>query len=261
VNIKQLVQTAFGVFGFRIVRNKTNGGYFQRTEPFFAALKARGFCPKHIIDVGANHGWWTRSALNYFPDAHYTLIEPQLSLKQSVQDLLTREDNKIRWIEAGGGDKSGTMFFSIAADRDDTATFAVTADYAADRGLRRVEVPVITLNEIVRSSDAPFPDMVKIDAEGFDLRVLAGASDLIGKTDIFLLEALVYPHPLNLENTLEKVLTIMSRAGYHPIDITEITHHSEHGILIVCEVAFLRDQSLLFSGIREDLLHPKASPP
>ena len=56
-------------------------------------------------------------------------------------------------------------------------------------GMRQIEVPVTTLNEIVRTSNVPFPDMVKIDAEGFDLKVLAGASELLGKTDIFLLEA------------------------------------------------------------------------
>ena len=38
------------------------------------------------------------------------------------------------------------------------------------------------------SSGAGLPEMVKIDAEGFDLKVLAGASDLLGKTDIFLVE-------------------------------------------------------------------------
>jgi hypothetical protein len=52
-------------------------------------------------------------------------------------------------------------------------------------------VPVTTLKQIVFSSSAPVPDMVKIDAQGFDLKVLAGASDLFGKTDIFLVEALV----------------------------------------------------------------------
>jgi FkbM family methyltransferase len=53
-------------------------------------------------------------------------------------------------------------------------------------------VPVLTLNEVVRTSRAPFPEMVKIDAEGFDLRVIEGSSDLLGKTDIFLLEALIF---------------------------------------------------------------------
>jgi hypothetical protein len=29
------------------------------------------------------------------------------------------------------------------------------------------------------------PDMVKIDAEGLDLKVLAGGSNLLGKTEVF----------------------------------------------------------------------------
>jgi FkbM family methyltransferase len=49
----------------------------------------------------------------------------------------------------------------------------------------------MTLNEIVASSNAPFPEKVKVDVEGFDLKVLAGASELLGKTDIFLVEAAV----------------------------------------------------------------------
>lgn len=45
-----------------------------------------------------------------------------------------------------------------------------------------------TLNEIVATSGAPLPEMVKIDGEDFDLKVLAGASDLLGKTDIVFVD-------------------------------------------------------------------------
>ena len=81
---------------------------------FFSALKARGFAPKHIMDVGANHGYWTRTSLKYFPDVYYTLIEPQDFLRENVQDLLAREDGKIRWIGAGASDKLGTLPFTIS---------------------------------------------------------------------------------------------------------------------------------------------------
>ena len=57
---------------------------------FFSMLQGRSFAPKHIMDVGANHGKWTRVALKYFPDAYYTLIEPQDHLRAHVADLLTR---------------------------------------------------------------------------------------------------------------------------------------------------------------------------
>jgi hypothetical protein len=46
----------------------------------FNNLKSMGFIPKHIVD-GANHGTWTREVITHFPDAYYTLLEPQNWLK------------------------------------------------------------------------------------------------------------------------------------------------------------------------------------
>jgi FkbM family methyltransferase len=63
-------------------------------------LKRQGFNPRQVIDVGANHGNWTRTAARFFPDAQYTLIEPQEFLKERVQDLVD-SGYKIRWITAG----------------------------------------------------------------------------------------------------------------------------------------------------------------
>ena len=66
----------------------------------FTNIKKMGFTPKHIIDIGANHGTWTRETLRYFPDAHYTLIEPQEWLKPSFQDLMD-SNSKITYYPVG----------------------------------------------------------------------------------------------------------------------------------------------------------------
>jgi hypothetical protein len=76
-------------------------------------------------------------------------------------------------------------------------------------------VQVTTLNELIVPGKAPFPNMVKIDAEGFDLKVLARASNLLGKTDIFLVEAMVCgPY----ENSALEVMQFMAGARYCLID-------------------------------------------
>ena len=49
MTVKQLVQSGFNAFGLRVSYNKFDFDYF------FEAIKARGFAPKHIVDVGANH--------------------------------------------------------------------------------------------------------------------------------------------------------------------------------------------------------------
>jgi len=208
-------------------------------------LKGRGFAPKHIVDVGANKGNWTRAALKYFPDAYYTLVEPQDHLRACIQDLLGR-NGRIRWIGAGASDKAGTLPFTISY-RSDAGSFAPTPEAAKAAGLRQIEVPVTTLNEIIRTSDAPFPDMVKIDAEGFDLKVLAGATKLIGKTDLFLLEATICKQ--QRENTLRNVIEAMARAGYSIIDVTDLNRSPKYGVLWLCEAAFLRNGSRVMDGV------------
>ena len=121
MGIKGMIQAGLGLFGLRLVR--LNEMPLRR---FFAALKGRGFSPRHIIDVGANRGYWTRDALEYFPEAYYTLIEPQDHLKDDVQDLLTRKDGKIRWIGAGVSNTPGTLPFTIS-HRDVFSSFAISS--------------------------------------------------------------------------------------------------------------------------------------
>jgi hypothetical protein len=105
---------------------------------------------------------------------------------------------------------------------------------------------VKTANEIVASAGGDLPDMEKIYAEGLELRVLAGASDLLGKTDVFLVEAVVCVG--GYENTAAEVVKFMANAGYRLIEITDLNRSPKHGVLWVCEVAFLRNGSALFEA-------------
>jgi FkbM family methyltransferase len=236
--MKHLIQSILGKFGLRIVRIS------EPSANFFSLLKGLGFAPKYIVDVGANHGNWTRIAIKYFPDAIYTLVEPQDHLRRHIQDLL-RRGYKIDWINAGAGDRSGSMPIIIRS-RDDSSSFVLTDRHGRTTGSPQKTVSVKTLNEIV-SSSSPFPpEMVKIDAEGFDLKVLAGASDLLGKTDIFLVEAMVCG---NYENSAAEVIQFMSNAGYRLIEITDFNRSPKHGVLWLCELAFLRNTSLLLNSV------------
>ena len=155
--IKRLTRSTMRRLGYQPI---SNGGFRSEVlSPFLSLLKT-----KHIIDIGANKGDWTRTAIGFFPDAHYTLIEPQDRLKSHIDDLI-RDGYKIRWLNAGVGDQAGSLRFTVAG-RDDSSTFVMSQQEAASQGLHQEMVEVRTLNEIVASSNLPLPDMVKSDAEG-----------------------------------------------------------------------------------------------
>ncbi|HVS53338.1 MAG TPA: FkbM family methyltransferase [Opitutaceae bacterium] len=212
----------------------TNQAYYG-WETLFALLKRFGFAPRSIVDVGANRGDWTRTARAHFPAAEFLLVEPQAHLRAHVADLL--QTGRVRWVTAGAGDRAGNFPLTIAP-HDVSSNFGMTPEAAAAHGYPQTMVEVHTLDEIVRRAGVPLPEMVKIDAEGFDLKVLDGAPSLIGRTDIFFLEAAVCA--TGIENTMAAVIARMTQLGYRMIDITDLNRSPKHGVLWLCELAFMR---------------------
>jgi hypothetical protein len=86
--VKRLVQATLGRFGYQIVRVDSMRKPGDGWRTFFSLLRQFGFDPHHLIDVGANRGNWTRVAKDFFPSAHYTLVEPQEALRVHIQDLI-----------------------------------------------------------------------------------------------------------------------------------------------------------------------------
>jgi FkbM family methyltransferase len=212
-------------------------------ENFYTTIQATGFDAKHIVDIGANHGTWTREALTYFPNAYYTLVEPQKWLQPSFQDLLD-SNKKISFHAVGAGKENGSFKFTIV-DRDDSCSFKYTEEEAKEKGFKQIEIPVVTLNNLIKESENPVPDIVKIDAEGLDLEVLAGASDLFGKTEVFLVEAGIVNK--NIKNNLLDVTNYMDRNGYRLFEITDLNRPHNPKVLWLVELVFVRKNGIIDS--------------
>src|SRR5436190_540963 len=73
------------------------------------------------------------------------------------------------------------------------------------------------------------PDIIKTDAEGWDIEVLKGASDFFGKTEIFMVEASIFCKSYN--NTFLKMMNFMDEAGYAFFDITCLNRSFEPKVL------------------------------
>jgi len=238
--LKQGIQKFVSIFGYRLV--PISNVPLCSLERFFQLLKRSGFAPTHIWDVGANHGNWTRAATRYFPHTEYTLIEPQDTLKAHVQDLI-RSGCKLRWINAGAGNQAGTLPFYIATS-DQSSSF-LDVSRIKEEAVRHVQVPMRTLNEIRTTFSLPVPDMLKIDAEGLDLKVLAGATDLLGHTEIVLAEGSI--GQLDFENRAGALIDTMDDYGYRLIDITDVLRSPNNDALWLCEFAFLLKSSELLN--------------
>jgi FkbM family methyltransferase len=212
---------------------------------FYDTLKKMGFTPQHIVDVGANHGAWTREALRYFPDAHYTLLEPQNWLKKSFQDILDA-NSKVQYYPVGAGEKEGFFHFTIV-DRDDSCSFRYSQEEAKAAGFEQIEIPVVTLNSLLSNSALPVPDIIKIDAEGLDVAVLKGASGFFGKTEIFMVEAGVVNK--SFDNSFLKLINFMDEKDYRLFEITDLNRPFQPQVLWLVELVFVKKDGFIDSQV------------
>lgn len=200
----------------------------------FLVLKNAGFQPKHILDIGANHGTWSREVYQYFQSSNYTLIEPQERLKDSFKDLL--QNPQFMYLPIGVGSSAG--FFNLTlTERDDSCNFRLSEEEAQQKGLTQIKVEVDTVDNVVAKSPFGIPDLVKIDAEGIDLEVLKGARTILGKTEVVLIEAGVMSP--TFENTVKKVIDAMDEYGYKLFDITDLNRPFKNKVLWLVEMMFV----------------------
>lgn len=240
----KVIESIFLKLGYK--RNKErNNDKNDLLLNFYNTLKQFGFNPKHIVDIGANHGTWTREALRHFPDAYYTLLEPQGWLKNSMLDLL-ENNNKISFHPVGAGEKSGSFNFTIV-DNDDSCSFRYTKEEALKGGFKQIEIPVVTLNDLLANSELPVPDIIKIDAEGLDIEVLKGASNFLGKTEVFMVEAGVVNKIFS--NSFLKLINFMDENNYRLFEITDLNRPFTPTVLWLVELVFIKKNGFLDSKI------------
>lgn len=213
----------------------------------FRQLADLGFDPVHVVDVGAHRAAWSRDARDFFAGAAFTLIEPQLELAPEL-DRFCADTGRAQRLLAGAGACDGELELTITPADREGSSFAISETEAARLGLERRTVPLVTLDTVCRESEWPAPRMVKIDAEGFELEVLAGATTLLGSVELFFVELPISRaagYEEKLRPDLHRIVAHLRDHGYEPYDVTDLIRRPSDRALGLVEAVFARREGEL----------------
>jgi FkbM family methyltransferase len=204
-------------------------------------LRDRGFQPKAILDVGANKGAWSRTAKSVFKAANCYLIEPQIEM-QSYLEPFCKEFPNSEWILAGAGAESGELTLTVWDDLAGSS-FLPSTDDAAQVSKQRT-VPIVTIDELIAEKKMPIPELVKLDVQGFELEALKGATQLFGKTEVFIMEVSLFPF-LPGQPIFDEVIGFMRDRNYVVYDFPGFSRRPLDRALGQCDVCFVKKESFL----------------
>ncbi len=176
-----------------------------------------------VIDVGANRGQYGRGLREAGYDGSIVSFEP---VPEAFADLAAVSQDDPRWEvrNLAVADQPGTLSMNVAASSSVSSFLAPTADYTSVySGMevqRQEQVSVVTLDTVQIPFQRPF---LKTDTQGFDLRVLEGARDLLSDRVVGAqVELSVIPIYEEMPDFLEAVAKMRERGftltGMFPVE-------------------------------------------
>jgi FkbM family methyltransferase len=217
--------------GFELRRTKTG---VRRTLPaVLAHYRQLGLAPATVIDVGVAAG--TPELYQAFPGARLILVEPLVEWRQQLEDAHRERNTEV--VIAAAGPEAGET--EISVHRVLACSSVLGARSGDDADPERRTVPVVRLDEIARERDLAGPLVVKVDVEGAELQVLAGAHTVLEDTELVLLEVSLF-ELIPGAPQFHDVVAWMQEHGFVVADLYNGHNRPLDGALAQLDVAFVQ---------------------
>lgn len=170
-----------------------------------------------VIDVGVQTA--TEELIDAYPDRHHLLIEPITEYHSAIERRYGREGIAYTLVPVAAADEDGysDMVMIIVGDGKTVTHSRLTDERATITDLNSRRVPMRTLDTLVAENSLAGPFALKIDVDGAELRVLAGAKKTLQNCTVVIIE-------VQIHNLLERAAPIVA-AGLELFDVVDLCYH------------------------------------
>jgi FkbM family methyltransferase len=190
-------------------------------------VRRHGADPATVVDVGAGAG--TPALYEAFPHAHHVLIEPLREFEDDLKAYV--KELRAEHIMVAVGARLGEVTLHVPGDLYTTSALPPAAQTATAAETR--EVPLTTLDTLLRERRWTAPYCLKMDVEGYEHAVIEGARDLLGGTELVIAEVSVTNRFHGGVTSLE-LIDLMRSRGFEVVDVIDAasTGHGVHADVV-----------------------------
>jgi FkbM family methyltransferase len=209
-----------------------------RMESGIEGLSKRNHTINTVVDVGASDGRWSSMFMKTYPMCNYLLVEAQPTHREAIEQFCRTQKNA-QFVLAAAGDAVGQVNFDVS---DAFVGQAVRLQSSS----KNIIVPMTTIDYEIQARGLPGPYLIKLDTHGFEVPILKGAQDVLGKTEVIIMEC--YNFRISPECLLFfEMCQHLGKSGFRCIDLVDPRHRPYDNAFWQMDLVFIKDDSLEFS--------------
>ena len=198
-----------------------------------------------VIDVGANEGQWITALLTVASVNRIEAFEPNPHAVSRLREVL-QECKTYHVHQAAVGGRCGETEMHLTDDSRFSSLLkpreSLTKHYSTAAAVNEITtVPVVTLDSALSSLEEV--DLLKIDVQGFEPEVLAGARQITRRTKAILIEANFVSQYENDQCFFDLHRSLTKEFGFELWNVSPITYGAE-GRAMWCDAVFVNREIL-----------------
>lgn len=248
--LKRLVVSSLALFNRELVRDFESGRFQLRRhldlsrDQWHACRQILGRAPETVFDVGANIGATTLELRRRFPDAKIHCYEPTPAIADELRRNV-RNYGQVQVHQCALGRSEGVVEFhlnkmgqtnSILPSSEASAEF--NQSLHMQEVVEVIEVPMRTVLSECRRLGLSRIDILKTDAQGYDLEVIEGAIGEHVHIPLIYTEVCFF-ELYKGQPTFGQFHDRMGDLGYRLVDLYE-TGFRSHYYQISCNALYMR---------------------
>jgi FkbM family methyltransferase len=222
--------------------------FFPHERRVFRKLKAKGFDPKVVYDIGASTGIWSEVIAGVFPEAEFHMFEPLADkvdgYRTDLAGRLPRLPNlHLHPVALGASSGTATLFVT-----EDGYASSLHEGGEVRQVKERARVPQYRLDEYAAENNLPAPDVIKIDCQGAEDAILRGGLKRVRQAKVVLLETWLRRDYGPGTPLLCEIVEYLRVFSFSPVEIGERFYDSGHR-LYSFDVFFFAESLLQQGGL------------
>lgn len=217
---------------YRVVHNQL---VIDSDMEVWESLREHGFRPRTIIDVGAAQGLWTDYVAKIFPDSSFLMVDP-LSDNEKALKATAEKFPRVRYWMGALGREAGELELYVHGDQSSM----FISDWGRKGTFGRVRMK--RLDDLVKEMGCRDVDAVKLDVQGAELEVLAGASETLRQCKVVQVEV-SFRRVYEKAPLAHEIISFFATQGFRIYDIASFYKRHDRALL-QGDMFFVRDDSL-----------------